>query len=366
MRFLKVLIFILGILMISQNVTAQVATSAVPFLLIAPSSRNAGMGEAGAGIADDAWAQFWNPGGLAFQTGSEISISHANWLPQLGLGDLWIAHMIYKEEMKSLDGVVTGSVTYLNLGQFNRTLNSPEVIETFNSYEFAITGGYATKIMDNLGIGINTRFIYSALAPFATAEEKGRGVGSAISFDVGVLYNVSAIPIPFSDFELKDFLNIGLNISNIGPSITYIDEKQADPLPMNFRLGFGFKIYQDQFNSLTAVTDFNKLLVKSDTAGNRDPYYKAFFTSWTDQSFERELATITSSIGVEYWYGDPKLIALRMGFFYEDPQFGNRKFLTFGAGIRYDIYGLDFSYISTFEEQHPLANTLRFTLLMSF
>ena len=60
------------------------------------------------------------------------------------------------------------------------------------------------------------------------------------------------------------------------------------------------------------------------------------------QGFKKVIA----STGVEYWYGAPRLLALRIGYFYENPNFGNRKFLTFGAGIRYDIYGFDFSYIS--------------------
>ncbi len=63
-------------------------------------------------------------------------------------------------------------------------------------------------------------------------------------------------------------------------------------------------------------------------------------------------------------------LLLRSGFFYEDPSYGNRKFLTFGAGIRYDIYGFDFSYITTsvFKggENHPLSDTLRFTVLIGW
>ena len=49
---------------------------------------------------------------------------------------------------------------------------------------------------------------------------------------------------------------------------------------------------------------------------------------------------------------------------------GNRKFITLGAGIRYDLYGFDFSYITTdvFQggENHPLSDTLRFTLLIGW
>jgi hypothetical protein len=69
---------------------------------------------------------------------------------------------------------------------------------------------------------------------------------------------------------------------------------------------------------------------------------------------------------MEYWYGSPKLVALRAGYFYEDPREGNRKFMTFGAGIRYDLYGFDFGYISTIQGQEPLDGTLRLTLSMGW
>jgi hypothetical protein len=61
-----------------------------------------------------------------------------------------------------------------------------------------------------------------------------------------------------------------------------------------------------------------------------------------------------------------RLIAIRAGYFYEDPREGNRKFMTFGAGIRYDLYGFDFGYISSIEGQNPLDGTLRLTLSMGW
>jgi hypothetical protein len=73
-------------------------------------------------------------------------------------------------------------------------------------------------------------------------------------------------------------------------------------------------------------------------------------------------------MGFEYLYGQPGdfVFAIRTGFFYEDPAYGNRKFATFGAGIKYDIYGFDFSYLSTAvfkgQDNQPLNNTLRFSI----
>jgi len=68
--------------------------------------------------------------------------------------------------------------------------------------------------------------------------------------------------------------------------------------------------------------------------------------------------------GLEYWYNNQ--FALRTGYYHENENNGNRRFLTFGAGLRYNIVGVDFSYIYTIEEDHPLANTIRLSLLLTF
>lgn len=348
----------------SQMVNAQVSTSAVPFLLIAPNSRASGMGEGGVALADDASALYWNPAGLAFQQGQEISISHANWLPAFNLSDLFIDYLVYRREMPEIDGTVAASITYLNLGMFTRTENDPTPLETFKAYEFAITAGYSTKLTNDLGIGINGRFIHSRLSPFGTAEEQGRGIASDFSFDVGMLYQPKTLILPLLGLDIGERFSAGFNLSNIGPAMSYIDRAQADPLPTNLRVGLGYKILKSEYNKLTAIVDVSKLLVRKRADGTSDPFYKAIFTSWADKSLREEMREFDSSVGLEYWYSN--WVALRAGFFYEDPQYGNRKFMTFGAGIRYDIYGFDFSYINTFEEQHPLGETLRFTLLISW
>jgi hypothetical protein len=186
------------------------------------------------------------------------------------------------------------------------------------------------------------------------------------------MWRPSKLVIPFIDYDLGNKFSVGVNLSNIGPKISYIDRDQADPLPMNFRLGLAWRLFADDFNSLTYTLDFSKLLVAKHSDGTSDEFYEALFSAWGDDPFGEELADIVTTMGMEYWYGEPGdfLFALRMGYFYEDPNHGNRKFLTFGAGIRYDIYGFDFSYISTsvFEdgENHPLSDTLRFTILVGW
>jgi hypothetical protein len=335
----------------------------VPFLLISPNSRASGIGETGTGSVDDASAIFWNPAALAFLKGQEISLTHANWLPQFGLSDLFYEYLNYRQDMESLGGTIGASVTYLNLGEFIVTgSRGPEEIGRFKAYEFAVVAGYATKAFDDLGLGLNLRFIRSSLSPIATEGAGGNknGVASTISVDIAMMYRPTELDVPLIGDIGKRF-SAGFNLSNLGPKLTYINAAQADPLPTNLRVGFGYKILEDEYNSMTYSLDFSRLLVRR-RGEQSDPFYKAIFTAWGDGSGLRKINT---SMGIEYWYGAPKLIALRAGHFFEDPSFGNRNFWTFGAGIRYDIYGFDFSYISA-AQNHPLSDTIRFSLVIGW
>ncbi len=361
---------VLGLVMMalvvdSNLLKAQGGESAVPFLLISPTSKSSGMGESGTGLADDASAVFWNPGGLAFQEGREISLTHTNWLPQFHQSDLFYEYLNFKWFFPEI-GTVSASITYLNLGEFIRTTSeSPDEVDRWKSFEYAVTAGYSTRVLDDLGLGINLRLIHSALSPIGTEEEKGEGIATSVSGDIGLLYKPQSLVIPLTGLDLGNILSIGFNLSNLGPKLTYIDADQADPIPTTARLGFGVRIFESDYNNLTYTLDFSRLLVrryKEEEDKKPDDFYKAIFSAWGDGGLRK----VVTSTGLEYWYGKPKLIALRFGYLYEDPDYGNRKFLTFGAGIRYDVYGFDFSYISTFNETSPLSNTLRFSILVNW
>lgn len=346
-----------------QNVSAQAGSSAVPFLMISPNSRASGMGEGGTGIADDASAIFWNPAGLGFQKGGEVSITHANWLPQFGLSDLFYDYFNIKQELPEYGGTLGASVTYLNLGEFIRTSETdPTEIGRFKGFEFAVTVGFGMPLTDDFSLGTNLRYINSSLSPFGTAQEKGSGIANTFSFDLGILYKPTSLVIPFVEEDIGEHFSVGLSVTNLGPKVTYIDADQADPLPSQVRLGFGIIPMKDKYNSLTISVDFAKLLIYREPNGASHELPKSIITSFTNNSFDRNLKLTTTSIGLEYWYD--KKVAIRWGNFFEDPANGGRNFMTFGAGLRYDIYGLDFSYISAKEENHPLSDTLRFTFLI--
>ncbi|MBS3944537.1 MAG: type IX secretion system outer membrane channel protein PorV [Melioribacter sp.] len=379
--FIIMILCIFGIGMV-KDVKAQ-GEAAVPFLLLAPDSRAGGLGESGAGLADNSAAIFWNPAGIAFLTGSEVGFTHSDWLPMFNL-DLFYDYATYRQYIEELNGSITASVTYMSYGEFVRTgSNSPDPIGTFRSFDAALTLGYATKLSSDWGLGFNFRVIHSRLADKPTEAEQGSGVATSVSFDIGAMWRPTKLDLPLIG-DIGNNFSIGFNLSNIGPKIYYIDQAQADPIPTNFRLGIAARLFEDDYNSLTYTVDFSKLLVDkgeafrgtvdtTQTQKKRKDFYETIFTAWFDQSFGEELRDIVSSMGLEYWYGSEAegfKFALRAGFFYEDPSYGNRKFVTLGAGIRYDSYGFDFSYITTdvFKgaENHPLNNTLRFSLLIGW
>jgi len=362
---LKNLIFAAIFLLSGNALFAQGAgTSAVPFLLIAPGARAGGMGEGGVALANDATAIFWNPAGLAFQyedpekdMPGEASFMHSNWLPQFNFSDLFYDYFAARYYLEDI-GMVGLSFTWLNLGENIATNDDGVEYDRFNSQEYAITLAYATKLQDNLGIGVNVKLIRSELSPISinVGTEKTEGVSTGFALDLGVLWE--------PEYEIFDNrLRVGFNLSNFGPAMTYIDKKQADPLPTNFRLGLAYNLFDDEFNRITLIYDINRLLVRKEGTEADNFVEATFYSSWVKGSIKDRLNSFTHSLGMEYWYGN--LIALRVGYFNEHEKFGNRKFLTFGAGLNWDIFGFDFGYISD-NEQSPLSDTMRFSLAVKF
>lgn len=342
----------------AQSGGGYTVNTAVPFLLISPGARTSGFGEAGVAVANDASATYWNPAGLGFQKGQEVSLSHSNWLPQFNQSDLFYEYANYKINIPEISGTLGAALTFLNLGEFEARDETNTPLGKFKSFEMAFSVSYGARLDEDLSLGLGLRLIHSSLSQVSVTRELGAGNATTVAGDVGVLYK----PSKFDLFgaELGNSFSLGASITNIGPSISYIDKAQADPLPTIFRMGFAVNLVNEEYNKLTWVADFGKLIA-SRTGKEAD----GFFTS-VGKSFDLPLNALISSFtlgtGLEYWYSDQ--FALRAGFFHEDPDRGNRRFLTFGAGIRYDIYGFDFSYLSTdiSSEKSPLSDTLRFTL----
>jgi long-subunit fatty acid transport protein len=365
----KAILLLLAVGMISiaavKEVSAQAGSSAVPFLLISPDARGSGMGETGTAVTEDINAIYWNPAGLAYLDYFEsyddffdeeaelvpyrqVALSFSPWLPQFN-ADLFYSYGTIGQHFEQLNGTVAFNFIFMNLGEFTRTSESGQTLGKFTSNEFAVGLSYGTIIAPDLGVGFQLRYIQSNLTPTSAQSGGEAGTGISAGFDLGLLWR----PQDLSFF--KDDLSLGFNLQNVGPKITYINE--SDPLPTTLRLGFGYKLFEDEFNDLQFAFDYAKMLVKRDSLGGSDPLPLSLATGWENPGAEY-------AVGLEYWYD--QIVALRAGYFTEPAALGSRQYWNFGAGVRYDIFSLDFSFINTVEETHPLANTMRFSLLIDW
>ncbi|MNQ96786.1 hypothetical protein D3C85_1124040 [compost metagenome] len=92
-------------------------------------------------------------------------------------------------------------------------------------------------------------------------------------------------------------------------------------------------------------------------------FVKGIFSSFTDaqDGLSEEFKEVTWALGMEYSY--QKKFALRTGYFNENSEKGNRKYLTLGAGFKYKKANFDLSYLSSASKQNgPLDNVMRFSL----
>ena len=377
-KVLSSLFLIVLVISFAKPINAQVGITAVPFLQIEPDSRGAGMGNTGVAIADNASAIFWNPAGLAFQNQNQISITHANWLPAFN-ADLFYDYLVGTYHVEGI-GTIGGHITFLNLGEQTRTDEAGLELGRFNSYEITAGLSYGFQLSDNFALGTGLRYIYSSLADGSVSGQQ-INPGSSVGLDLAGLYKSNSFTVANREARI----NAGFNLSNIGPGIQYTDNAQKDPLPTVLRVGWAYTMDLDQngMNTLTFSNDISKIMARNkrlEDPNNPDNdtfepmgVFEALFNSWGTLERNNGTGDIVSlslaeqlmfGFGLEYWYNN--LFALRSGYYYENPENGNREFITLGAGLKYNIFGFDFSYIYTLEEDHPLANTIRLSVLVNF
>ncbi|TAH42038.1 MAG: type IX secretion system outer membrane channel protein PorV [Bacteroidetes bacterium] len=359
-------------------------TTAVPFLQIAPDSRAGGMGDYGVATSPDVNSIHWNPAKLAFaEKGFGFAISYTPWLRAL-VNDINLAYISGYKKIND-EQAIAASLLYFSLGNIDFTTENAEPAGSFNPNEWAFDVAYSRKLGEKFSGGIALRYIYSNLTGNQTINNTiNTHAGKTVAADISGYYKT---PIELSNKDAE--LAFGLNISNIGGKISYTDTKSKDFIPTNFRLGTNLKVDLDDYNSISFGADINKLLVPTppvywknsigadslSSSGTKvvregkDPTNisvpSAMISSWGDApaGFSEELKEFTYSIGAEYWYD--KQFAIRAGYFHEAATKGNRKFFTLGAGLRYNVFGLDFAYLIA-SQRNPLENTLRFTLTFDF
>lgn len=351
-------------------------TTAVPILTISPDGRSSALGEAGVAISPDANAGYYNPGKLGFvRYQHSAALSYTPWLAGIS-NDMGLGYLSGTSKIGERS-TLSANLMYFDLGQIEYRTANNQPNGSFNPKEYALTVGYGQKLSDKFGVGLNARYIRSNL----TGSNQDTRPGNAIAVDLGAYYTTD-LTIGSGDYNLA----FGAAVSNIGNKIAYTDANQPDFLPTNLKLGTAITRELDAYNKLTLTVDANKLLVptpyydKNDPTDNRQApaveaennrranfgIVRGITSSFSDApgGFSEELKEINLSAGAEYVYND--LLMARVGYFIENPMKGDRRYLSFGAGVRYQVFGIDGTYLVPNSKANPLAQTLRVSLHFNF
>ena len=380
------------------SVSPNVITTAVPFVSISPDARGGAMGDCGVATSPDVYSMHYNPAKYVyledkFAGGLGYSPWLRNLVPDMNLAYLALAYKINERS------AVAGTLRYFSCGEIEFRDNNNISQGKYSPNEWAIDATYSRMLGDYLAGAVAGRFIYSDLTQ--NQSDYGRP-GVSVAADVAVYYKK---PVEWFSSMDADF-SWGAAITNIGSKINYNGmSDRRDFIPTTLRLGAGLKLELDEYNTLAFDLDFTKLMVPTPPVIARDPEsgqplinddgsYKILYgydnnvsvvqgmiQSFYDApgygynskhelvnygKFYEELCEINIGGGVEYWYNNT--FAVRAGYFNETALKGNRKYVTLGAALKYNVFGLDVSYlipVNTVAGSNPLENTLRFNLTYS-
>jgi hypothetical protein len=365
--FALILSAVISITALAQNPisgadsTFRPITTAVPFLLISPDARHAALGDAGAATSPDANAAYWNPAKLVFiDKAYGGSVSYTPWLGKI-IDDMWISYLSGFYKITREQAVAIG-FKYFDLGDIFFRNSDNVSLGDFNPRELSLDLTYSRLLTEQLSVGLTGRYIHSNLTGSFTSNGVDAQPGNSVAADIGVFYTK-----PLKGAKTNT-LSLAAVISNIGSKLTYSDESNKDFLPTNLRIGGVYTTEIDQFNSFSFILDMNKLMVPSPRKDRTIPdksLLAGMFGSFSDapDGLSEEIKEVIINMGIEYWY-DQKF-AGRVGYFSESKDKGNRKYMTVGVGFRSkERFGIDIAYlVPTNRREHPLAETVRFSLL---
>jgi hypothetical protein len=348
---------------VGQTKSINVVTTAVPFLRVAPDAGSGGMGTTGIATTPDINAVYYNIAKIPFLAGkAQVSANYSPWLKEWGK-DMYLASVAAYYKL-SEEEAIHCHLRYFNPGDLQFVDDKGNYLQTYKPNEFAIDLGYSRKLSEKIGVGLGVKYIRSDLAK-GTQNGQSLKPANAIAADLGFYYN------------LKNTNNegwaVGASITNLGSRISYSnDESFKSFIPANLGIGVSYNKVINEQNVLNIGLDINKLLVptqplEGDSVALVSYKNKSTVNSWISSfsdapgGFREELREFQISAGAEYWYNNQ--FAIRAGYFYENKYKGDRKYFSAGAGVKYNVITVNFSYLASTSKgtiKSPLSNTLQF------
>ena len=368
-----------------QSILPQLGSKSIPTafstLLLVPDAIASGMGDVGVSTDADNATVFWNSAKMVFSEKQRgININYFPYLQQNQVNTGVYSLSAYRVSQEKTSAMGLG-LRYFSQGDITEESSIfGQEDRVVRPVEFSFSFHYSKKIANHFSLGMQMAYLNSDLK-------------TGVEFDQSALHSfsggVSFFYTPRVVYRKRYFTKwrLGLDISNIGPKVSYSQGGELDFLPTNLRIG-GSKIFGfDEENVLQVTLELNKLLVptppiyeEKDTDGNgiindRDEkiiaqgkdnninFLEGVFQSFYDapSGFSEEISEYAVGIGMEYIH--KKKFKIRTGKFYEDPSKGIRNYFTIGLGVSLQSIDIDFSYLfSDVAYSTPLQNTAKFSI----
>ena len=281
---------------------------------------------AASSIGEDTW--FVTEAGVEKHSAarSHVAFFFESLLPALQIDNLFHAFLAFSFPLFEW-GTFGGFVNFLSLGSVaeeNQDAASPGV-------ELAAALSYGTKLTQESSIGLNFKFLYVSLG--SGAIQSGSGIAVSYAFDLAFL---------FKNFLVKG-LHFGINLQNIGPGVSFVDQSQEDPLPFTWKFGLAYEVFEFPKHELTFVADFNReAFFENRSATESTPVVVGAFLDLKQpfgrgdsrnndflEVLKQNLRRSIYNLGVEYVYA--KVVALRTGLLID--LVGERREIDLGVGF---------------------------------
>ena len=313
----------------------KTGTTIGQFLLIEPSARATGMGNAGVALLHGIQSVYYNPAAVGEVGEYQFQFTHSEWLADIDYDYAAIAIPV-----RSL-GTFFMSVTSLSSGDIDvRTVEQPlGTGEQYDVTNLALGAGYGRRITDRFSLGLQVSYLeeriwHSSLRTWTLnvgttyrLTRSGLQIGSSISnFGTRARYGGRDLRIQYDSDPDVYGDNSGL------PAEQYTEEHGV---PVLFRVGLAYP---------WRTGDESRLLVAVD----------AFHPNDNSESM---------SFGAEWLWRE--MIALRGGYqdlFQTDAEVG----LTLGLGIQGSLGENGFGFDYAWADHGRLEETHRVTLVMMF
>jgi len=276
---------------------ANISSSGAQFLRLGIGARANAMGDAYTAVSEGADSVYWNAASLSKIKNKEAMFMHASWFAGIEYG-----FMSFVTPLANNSGFGC-AVQYVNYGTLDRLDKDGSSNGTFAPADKLISVSYGQDF-EIVSVGVTGKYIDSVITKNA----------KTYAFDAGLNY----------DFSKS--VKLGVALRNMGQGLKY--KEQRDQLPTSLDIGASCDLNED-------------LLMALETKFSKDN-------------------DMISSIGFEYKANMIKDMdtAVRMGYTNRTKDVGNMLGVSFGFGIVYKKYKIDYSYTPSGE----LDNTQMITL----